>query len=38
MMDVSKKPLQGKVENIFNNKNERRIYQYLPAAEAAHCN
>ena len=38
-MDVSKKPLQGKVENIFNNKNERRIYQYLlHAAEAAHCN
>ena len=37
MMGVSKKPLQGKLENIGNRvKNEKRIYQnLLHAAEVA---
>ena len=38
-MAVSKKPKQGKLENICNNKNEKRIFQnWLHAAEAAQCN
>ena len=38
MMDVLKQPQQGKLENICNNKNEKRMYQnLLHSAEAAQC-
>ena len=36
MMGVSKKPQQGKLENICNNKNEKIIYQnFFHTAEGA---
>ena len=38
MMSASKKSQQGKLENICNNKNEKRMYQnLLHSAEAAQC-
>ena len=39
MLGVSKKPYKGKLENICNNKSEKRIYQnLLYAAEATEYN